>query len=65
MQTQWATVLITDRTAGENVSLHTFKKWPLSALCVVDPNNAFFISRCKDVPRLPSWREERQQQLDT
>ena len=49
----------------KNVSLHTFKKWPLSALCVIDPNNAFFISRCKDVLRLPGWRKEWRQQLDT
>lgn len=36
---------------------HTFEKRAFSALCVVDPNNSFFVSCCQDVLQVSGYKE--------
>lgn len=45
------------------VSTHTFKYRFFTALCVINPHNAFFISCCEDVLQLPRCRKKEKEGL--
>lgn len=56
-----------DKAIMKKKAMPTFKQRILTALRIVDPNNAFFISCCKDILQVPDWwqmREEGTHRLD-
>lgn len=48
-----------DNSGGKNASSNTFEKGIFTALCVVDPHDAFFISCCQNVLHIPSCKKKR------